>query len=72
MRPSMEKRRWPSSNGPLDALDWAGDDFSHAAVIVVTNPAGIAGWVSLDLPSRVERHVSEPVITVEVDPTGTD
>ena len=48
------------------------DNFSHDAVIVVTNPAGIAGWVSLDLPSRVERHVSEPVITVEVDPTGTD
>lgn len=52
---------------PLDAIDSALDNGDHRTVVVVTDAAGIEGWVGLDLPSRVERRVSEPVITIEVD-----
>lgn len=52
---------------PLDALEHALDAGRYDAVIVVTRPIGAAGWVHLDLPHRIERHVDLPVIHIEVD-----
>lgn len=50
---------------PLDAVDQALKAGSYDVVVVVSNAAGIAGWAKLDLPSRIERHVSEPVVVLE-------
>ncbi len=56
------------SENPIDAIEEALEAERFDAVVVVTEPAGIAGWVNLDLPSRIERHVSEPVVVIEIDP----
>lgn len=55
------------SDDPVDSIEAALDAGDYDAVVVVTEPSGIAGWVKLDLPSRIERHVDEPVVTIEVD-----
>ena len=52
---------------PVESIEQALDADDYDVVVVVTDPAGIAGWVKMDLASRIERHVSEPVVTIEVD-----
>ena len=56
------------ATSPVDSIEQALEADSFDAVVVVTGPAGIAGWVNLDLASRLERHLSEPVVTIEVEP----
>ncbi len=56
---------------PLDAIDEALDSGDYDQVVVVTDAAGIAGWVGLDLASRIDRRVTEPVVAVEVGRSGT-
>lgn len=53
---------------PLDAVDWALDHGDYDQVVVVTDSAGMAGWVGLDLASRIERRISEPVISIVRSP----
>lgn len=36
-------------------------------IIISTLPAGVSRWVRMDLPSRVERLVDCPVVTVEAE-----
>ena len=55
---------------PMTAIDDALEAEGYDAVIVVTGPLGPASWVSLDLPSRIKRHVEEPVTHIEVQPAG--
>lgn len=51
----------------VDAVDAALASGSFDQVAVVTGPIGLSGWVHLDLPHRIERHVGEPVIHIEAD-----
>lgn len=51
---------------PMTAIDDALDSDDYDSVIVVTGPLGPASWVSLDLPSRIKRHLDEPVTHIEV------
>lgn len=53
---------------PIDAIEQCVSSQRYDTVAVVTGPAGIAGWVNLDLPSRVRRHVDAPVLAIECDP----
>lgn len=55
---------------PMTGIDDALEAEGYDAVIVVTGPLGPASWVSLDLPSRIKRHVEEPVTHIEVQPAG--
>lgn len=40
----------------------------YHTIIVSTFPAGISRWLGLDLPARLERSLSLPVVHVIVDP----
>lgn len=55
---------------PMTAIDDALESAAYDAVIVITGPLGPSSWVSLDLPSRIQRHVDEPVTHIEVDTVG--
>jgi hypothetical protein len=39
------------------------------AVIVITEPLGVARWLRLDAPSRIARRTEIAITTIEVDPT---
>lgn len=52
---------------PVEAIAAAFDADRFDDVIVVTKPIGLSGWVHLDLPHRIERHLHRPIIHVEVE-----
>lgn len=52
----------------VDAVEQALEQERYDAVVVVSGPLGVRGWVHLDLPSRIERHVDHPVIHIEAHP----
>lgn len=52
---------------PVEAIDAALDADRFDDVIVVTKPTGLSGWVHLDLPHRIERHLHRPIIHIEVE-----
>lgn len=56
-----------SSDSAVDTIERVVEerDFDH--VVVVTEPTGVAGWIHMDLPHRIERHVDRPVTHVEID-----
>lgn len=56
---------------PVEAIVAAFEAGRFDDVIVVTKPIGISGWVHLDLPHRIERHLHRPVIHIEVDHAGS-
>jgi hypothetical protein len=53
---------------PLDAIEAAVEADRPGAVVVITDPAGVAGWVHMDLAHRVQRHIDEPLIHIELEP----
>ena len=53
---------------PVDAIEATVAADKYDSVIVVTEPAGVAGWMHLDLAHRVERHLHSPVIHIELHP----
>ena len=53
---------------PVDAIEAAVAANRYDSVIVVTERAGVAGWVHLDLAHRVERHLHSPVVHIELHP----
>lgn len=52
----------------VDAIEAEVAADRYDSVIVVTEPAGVAGWMHLDLAHRVERHLHSPVIHIELHP----
>lgn len=68
-RAGFEAVRGTTVDGsPVDAIESAVESGGHDAVIVVTEPVGMSGWVHLDLPHRIERHIDRPVIHIELEP----
>jgi hypothetical protein len=54
---------------PLDAITDAVEGGRPGSVVVITDPAGVAGWVHMDLAHRIQRHIDEPIIHIELQPT---
>lgn len=52
---------------PASAVAMLLERESFDEVIVSTLPAGISRWVRMDLPSRIGRLVSCPVVTIEAE-----
>lgn len=52
---------------PARAVQGVLERHTFDVVIVSTLPAGISKWLRMDLPSRVDRLVDCPVITVEAE-----
>lgn len=52
---------------PIDACDTALETDRFDDVIVVTKPIGASGWVHLDLPHRIQRHLHRPIIHIEAN-----
>jgi hypothetical protein len=58
---------WTIPGSPVDAIESEVEAGRYDAVVVVTGPTGVAGWVNLDLAHRVERHVDKPVTHIEFE-----
>lgn len=58
---------WIGDPDPLTAVDDALARVRADEVIVSTLPAGMSKWLGMDLPSRLERRVDLPVVTIVAD-----
>ncbi|NND76290.1 MAG: hypothetical protein HKN44_14925 [Ilumatobacter sp.] len=56
-----------SADSAVDTIEHAVEDGNVDHVVVITGPTGVAGWIQMDLPHRIERHVDRPVTHVELD-----
>lgn len=58
------------AHDPLTAVAEVVEAETFDEVIVSTLPPGISRWLKMDLPSRIDRMVTAPVIVVEAEPSS--
>ena len=56
---------WITRSDPITATDDALSDGRFDEIVISTFPAGLSRWLKMDLPCRLKRRASIPVVHVE-------